>query len=124
MNGQLIDIILYLVGFCLFLIVQSLSINGWHECFQGKKWKDIEKGDMSSGNIFYKISPSFFERHRGKAWTMCLWGCVRCESSVIGSITFWGSIVPVFGFHWIEILPYVFDLFALVSINWIIYKKL
>lgn len=124
MNWQLVNIVLYTIGFCLFLPIQSLAINGWHECFVGKQWMDIDKGKMTAGNIFYKISPSFFEKNRGKTWTMPLWGCVKCESSVIGSITFWGVVLSLFGFHWIEFIAYLFDIFSLVSLNYWIYKRL
>lgn len=105
------ELVLYLVGFILFLPVQSLAINGWHECFR-------------NGNIFEKIFGAFLEKHKGKWWTMPIWGCVKCESSVIGSITFWFTVIPIFGFHSYEIWIWVVDIFCLVNLNYWFYKTL
>ena len=120
MSGILINIVCFLV----FVFLQSLAINGWHECFKGSCWNDIKDGNKCEGNIFYKINPSFFEKHKGEAWTMPIWGCVKCESSLIGSITFWVTIIPVLGFHWYELWVWIADMFILVTLNWKIYKSL
>jgi hypothetical protein len=100
------------VCFVIFLLVQSLFINGVHYCFE----KD---------NIFYKIKPSFFDKHKKEKtwWTMPLWGCVRCMASVYGFATFWPFVIDIFGFHSIEPFVFVMDVFALVTLNWIIYRK-
>ena len=124
MNQTLITDILYVVGFCLFVVLQSLAINGIFYSFQGGCVNDLNKGKVCSGNIFYKINPSFFEKHRGMWWTMNLWGCVRCMASTYSALTFWPSVVYLFGFHWCEVFVFVFDIFILTSLNYYIYKKL
>jgi hypothetical protein len=74
--------------------------------------------------IFYMIAPAFFERVKHKNWIKPLWGCIKCESSVIGGITFWSVVLPVFGFHGIEVLIFIFDVFILISLNWFVYKRI
>jgi hypothetical protein len=101
----------WLVDFSIFLVLQALFINGVKYCFE----KD---------NVFYKIAPGFFERNKGKVWTMNLWGCVRCMSSVWGAITFWTGVLVYHGWHWQEIPLFFFDLGILIPLNWIIYKKM
>ena len=118
------EILLYVIGFVIFVILQALFINGWHESFAGGCTQDLTKGKICSGNIFYKISPSFFEKHRGNVWTLPLWGCIKCESSVIGGLTYWPIVLWIFGFHGIEILIYIFDVFILVYLNYFFYKRL
>lgn len=118
------QIVLYLISYLIFVFLESLAINGVYEAFKGSCYEDLKKGRVCSGNIFYKINPEFFERHKGKNWTLPLWGCVKCQSSVIGGVMFWGAIIPIFGFHWVEFPMYVFNTFILVPLNWILYKKL
>lgn len=114
----------YVLSFLIFCFLQALFINGWHECFRGKKVVDEVSGKVYyEGMIFYKIAPKFFERNRFKEWVRPLWGCVKCESSVIGGVTFWLTILPIFGFHLFEIWVWIFDTFILVILNWIIYKR-
>lgn len=118
------DVVLYLIGYLIFLLIEALAINGVYEAFKGNCWEDLKRGRLCEGNIFYKINPSFFEKHRGKSWTLPLWGCVKCQSSIIGGIIFWGAVLFLFGFHWVEIPIYVCNTFVLVTLNWIIYKKI
>jgi len=118
------QLILYIISFLIFVVLQSMAINGWHTCFEGGCVDDINTGKKCSGNIFYSISPSFFEKHKGKEWTRPLWGCVKCESSVIGALTYWPIVLCIFGFYPIEILVFIFDMFILVYLNYFMYKKL
>ena len=120
----MIDVVLGLFGFFIFLIIQSLAINGWHECFTFNCVQDLVKGELCHGNIFFKLFPKFIKDNKHKTWSKPIFGCVKCESFVIGSITFWGAVLPLFGFHYYELIVWVFDMFALVTLNWIIYKKL
>lgn len=108
----------------IFVLLQALMINGIYSCFQGGCTNDLTKGLICSGNIFYKIAPKFFEKTRGKAWTMPLWGCVKCMSSFWGTLSFWFFVLYVYGFAPIEIGAWIMDVFVLVSLNWIIYKML
>lgn len=124
MNWQLLNIVIGIVGFSLFIIIQSLVINGIHYCFKFNCTDDIKTGLTCGGNIFYKLAPKFFQKHKGQTWTLPLYACVKCQSSVWGTITFWSVIIPLLGFKPFEIIVWIFDMFALVSANWIIYKKI
>lgn len=118
------QVFLYSLSYLIFVFLESLAINGVHEAFKGNCWEDIKKGKMCDGNIFYKVNPTFFERHKGKTWTLALWGCVKCQSSVVGGVMFWGAVLPLFGFNYLEIPVYIFNTFILVTLNWIVYKKI
>lgn len=117
---------LYCIIFgALFIIMQSFFINGVHECFKGKKLVDGVSGrEDYQGMIFYMIAPKFFEKHRHKLWSKNLWTCVKCMSLPYGALTFFPMVIFLFGWHWQEILLFIFDVFILVSFNWFIYKKL
>lgn len=116
--------LIYLVAFSIFIVLQSLAINGVHEAFNGKCWDDIVKGRMCSGNIFFKIAPEFLNSNRNKDWAMPFYGCVRCMGSVVGGVIYWSVILPLFGFHWIEVIVWVWDVFILAVLNFYIHKKL
>lgn len=124
MNYEILNIVLYLIGFCIFIFIQALVINGIYECFRGGCVDDINKGKVCNGNIFYKISPKFFEKHKDKIWTLPLWNCVKCMSSVWSALTFFPVAIWLFGFHWCELFIWAIDAFCLVTVNWYIYKKL
>jgi len=118
------DVLLYLISFSFFVVLQSLAINGWHECFTGQKLVDGPTGKIDyQGMIGYMIAPKWIEKNKKKVWLKPIVGCIKCESSVIGGITFWGTVLPIFGFHLIEILPFIFDVFILVYLNFFFYKK-
>lgn len=123
MNHENLNLLIQLASFIAFAFLQGMVINGIYEAFRGKCVQDINKGEICGGNIFYKINPKFFERHRDKTWTLPLWGCVKCMASVWGGITFWTTMIILFGFHWQQILIFVADVFALVFINAYLYKK-
>lgn len=59
----------------------------------------------------------------GDYWFKPFGGCVACMASVWGSITFWISVLPLFRFGIYEVWIWVMDVFILVSVNSIIYKK-
>ena len=124
MNPKLLDDILYLVGFCLFVVLQSLAINGLYYAFQGGCVQDLHKGKVCKGNVFYMVWPFFFERNKVKWWSSPLYSCIKCMSSVWGAITFWPIVVYLFRFHWIQIGIFLFDVPILCSLNYYIYKKL
>ena len=101
----------YLILFLSFLLLEGLVINGVRECF-------------AEGNIFYKLLSSFIENNKGKWWTMPLWSCVKCMASTYGSIMFWLAAYPLFGVNYFTIIGWVINCFALVSLNYFLYKKL
>ena len=102
-----------LFGFMIFVILQSFFINGVHYSF-------------SKGNVFYLMNPIFFEKHKEKRtwWSLPIWLCIRCMASVWGLATFWPVAIGYFGFNVVEIPICIFDVVVLVSLNWIVYKKL
>lgn len=118
------QVVLYLISYVIFVFLEALAINGVHEAFKGSCYEDLKKGRVCSGNIFYKINPEFFERHKGKNWTMPWWGCIKCSSSGVGGVIFWATVLSVFGFKYFEIPLYIFNTFVLTTLNWWIYKKL
>ena len=118
------EIVLYLIGFGLFVVFQALIINVWHESFTGQKLVDGITGKISyQGMIGYMIAPEWIEKNKKKIWLKPIIGCVKCESSVIGGVIFWGTILPLFGFHFIEIWIWVMDVFILVYLNYFFYKR-
>lgn len=122
---MIIDLILYFIGFLLFVLIQGLIINGVHECFQGGAIKDELKGKIFyQGMIFYMLAPKFFERNKYKSWSKPFYSCVKCQSSVWGAITYFPFVIWLFDFHWCEIPIFIADVFCLVVVNWIIYKKI
>ena len=124
MNYVILNTVLGLAGFILFIFLQALFINGWHECFRGDCTQDINRGRVCGGNIFFRISPEFIHRHKDKFWARPVFGCVKCEASVMGSVTYWPTALIIFGFHPVEIPIWIGDMFILVILNWLVYKKL
>jgi len=124
MNCNIGDIVLYAISYAIFLVIESLAINGWHEACRGSCVQDLHKGKVCSGNIIYKLNPSFFEKNRGKTWFLPLFGCVRCESSAIGGLIFWPTVLFLFGFHFFEIFLYILNTCALTTLNYWVYKRL
>lgn len=100
-----------MILFILFVLCQAVAINGIFECFQ-------------KGQIFYLMMPDFIERNKEKKWIKPLWGCVRCMSSVWGSIIFWGTVLPIYGFYPIEIWICIWNIIILSVVNIQVYKKL
>lgn len=109
MTQELLNIVLGLIGFILFVIIQALIINGIKEA-------------MNEGMILEKLGKRLKEV-LGEYWFAPFGGCIRCMSSVYGAITYWPVVLYLFGFHWPEIPVFIADTFCLVIVNWIIYKK-
>jgi hypothetical protein len=120
----MVEILQYIIGFAIFMIMQAFFINGVFELCRGKCVNDIKDGKKCSGNLFYMINPEFFERGKGKEWGNPLFSCVRCMASVWSLITFFPTVIYLFGFHLVEIPVWVFDAIGLVSLNYLVYKKL
>lgn len=122
---MMIGVLYYLIGFSIFVVLQAMCINGIKECFTGNKVVNETTGEVSyEGMIFYKIAPKFFEKHRHKEWSRPFFSCIKCMSSVYGSITFWTVVIYLFGFHPIEIMIYLFDISILVFLNFYLYKRI
>lgn len=115
----------YLIGFCLFVVLQAFAINGVHESMKGSAIKDDLNHKINyQGNILYMLAPWFFEKYKYRYWAKPIFSCIRCMSSVYGALTYWPVVVILFGFNWVELLIFVWDVFILVSLNYLVYKKL
>lgn len=104
------EFLVNLIALMIFLILQSFFINGVYYSF-------------SKGNVFNRINPEFFEKHKKKIWALPLWSCIRCMSSVWGTATFWIPVIYFFGFCPIEMYVFIIDIGCLVTLNWIVFKK-
>src|SRR5271170_5759462 len=105
MNFNISDIVLYLIGFSIFVVLQALAINGVKEGLSGSAIKDDLSGKVSyQGNILYMLAPKFLEKHKYKYWSKNLWTCIKCMASAYGALTYWPVILFVFGFNWVEVL--------------------
>jgi len=105
--GLLIDFFLFIA----FLPLQSLFINGMYFCFE-------------KGSIFYNLAPSFFDSNANKQWAKPLWKCIRCMASVHGTITFWAIVFPIWGINYFSVVAWLFDIGILVSLNFVLFKKI
>lgn len=120
------EVLLYLVSFLVFSVLQAMMINGVHESFTGEKLAPDIKGETPvpyQGMIFYMMAPKFFERNKNKYWAKPLWVCVKCMASVWGAVTYWPVVIWLFGFRWIEIFVFCGDVFILVYLNFLFYKR-
>lgn len=118
------DVLVYLICFSIFVVLQSLAINGIYECFKGSKLVDGISGKVDyQGMIFYMIAPEFFERNKFKFWAKT-YTCIKCMAGWAGTISFWLVVLPIFGFHWIEVTVNILDVCILISLNWFVYKRL
>jgi hypothetical protein len=116
---------LYLVSFSVFVVLQSLAINGIYDCFRGSAIKDdVSKKISYQGMVLYKIAPTFFEKYKYREWSKPLYSCIRCMASVYGALTYFPTVIYFWGFKWIEIPVFLFDIFILVYLNFYFYKKL
>lgn len=93
----------------IFIFFQGLSINGFQQSMEDgmilnpyKKW--LQK------------MPSWIGKPLGL--------CIKCSASIGSIVTFWPVALYVYGWHPFEIFVWVFDIFVLVSVNWILYKKM
>lgn len=92
----------------IFVLFQGLAINGFQLA-------------MDEGMI---LNPYKKWLQKRKQWVGKIGGlCIKCASSLGGSITFWPSALYVFGFKPIEIFAWIFDIFVLVYVNFFLYKK-
>lgn len=119
-----LDVMIWLICFLLFALIQALIINGVHYCFHGGCVNDLNKGKMCKGNVFYMANPLFFEKAKDRWWSKPLFSCVRCMSSFWGTATFWPVAIWVFGFEVWQIGVWSGDLLVLVYLNYYLYSKI
>lgn len=121
---MIINVLAYLICFSIFVVLQALFINGVYETFRGEKLVDGLSGKVDyQGMIFYMMAPKFFEKYKYREWAKPFWRCVKCMSSIWGGLTYWSVVLSIFGFHWIEILGFIFDVFILVYLNFYFFKR-
>lgn len=93
----------------IFVLFQGLAINGFQQA-------------MDEGMIFnpYKKWLQKMPSWIGKPFGLC----VKCSASVGSIVTFWPTVLYCYGWHPFELYAWVFDALILISVNWIIFKKL
>jgi hypothetical protein len=101
--------IVFLVKFLLFAFIQALFINGLKDSFS----KDM---------IFDKPA-EWISKKLGPWWSKPIVGCIKCMSSFWGGVTFWPTVLLLYGFQFWQLPVYVADVFILVYLNWFLYKR-
>jgi hypothetical protein len=96
--------------FFSFTLLQSIAING-------------VKISMGKGMILEKFA-NWLKQNVGDNVFKPIGGCISCMASVIGGIFYWGTVLPIFGFYLIEVWAWVCNVFILVVVNQVIYKKI
>lgn len=107
---NIVEVLFYLISFSIFAVLQALFINGWNESF-------------TEGHLLNPIKKYLSKRVKD-FWLRPLFGCIRCQASLIGGGTFWCTMIPLFGFKVAEIPIYIADVFILVYLNFYFYKKI
>ena len=101
----------YVVSFSLFVVLQSLAINGVKICFQ-------------EGMIFYKFGEWLKRVVKNKELIRPIFLCINCMASFWSAITFFSMVLPIYGFRWVELVVWVWDAFILCALSGYIYKKI
>jgi len=110
-----------MINAIIFLFIQAMIINGVHQSFKGYKVTDPTNGEVTyHGMIFYLLFAYKWDKENW--WHKPLYSCVKCMASVWGFVTFWPTVLYIFGFELWQIPLYTADVFALVYLNWIFYK--
>lgn len=117
------EVFFTLLCFALIIILQGFFINSVYEMFRGKPRNDINKGLVYEGNILYMLFPKFIKKNRDKHWAKPFFGCVKCMASIYGSLTYWAIVGKSMGFNYYTVLFWLLDIVILVTVNFIIYKK-
>lgn len=93
----------------IFVLFQGLAINGFHQA-------------MDEGMVLNTYKKWL---QRQKKWVGKMGGlCIRCAATIGSIVTFWPSALYGYGWHPFELFVWVFDALVLISVNWIIYKRL
>ena len=108
MNYELINIVVGLIAFLLFVIVQSVIING-------------VKGTFEEGMIFEKYGK--WVQGLGKNYKF-LGSCVRCMAISFGGLIYWPAVLWIFGFEVWQVFVFIADAFCVSTISFYLYKKL
>lgn len=101
------DKLIYLIEFCILLLLQSIIINGIYRAFK------------------LLGLTAYLDKKIKKEWIKKpIFKCIECCSSFWGTIIFYPAVIWAYGFHVWEIPVWVCNIFALVVLNFIIFKKI
>lgn len=103
------EVLIYLVCFLLFSVLQSWFINGV---------KELYNQDM----FLYKFR-LFIDKHLKEFWRKPVYSCIRCMSSLYGIITFAPTTIYIFGLRWELIPACIFNIVILIFLNYFFYKR-
>jgi hypothetical protein len=104
-----LNILLYLLCFLVFAILQAYFING-------------VKASMDEGMILEGYL-KWVKRTFNSFWQKPLGTCLRCMASTGSAVTFWPTALWIFGYnHWM-IPIFMADVFIVLIISWLIYKN-
>jgi hypothetical protein len=98
-----------IVEFLLFAFAQSIVILGI--------------ANASEKGYILERPSEMIRRVLGPVWSKPIIGCVRCMSSFWGSATYWPVVIWKYDFHGWQFGIWVADVFALVYLNWFLYKR-
>lgn len=110
MNWQLLNIILGMLAFLVFCILESLVINGI-------------RSTTEKGMIFEKPA-LWVQKKLGPFWSHPVVGCIKCSGLSYGGLMFWPAVLQAFGFHWWQVPLYFVNALILSVISWYFYKRL
>lgn len=97
------------IEFLLFVLCQSIVILGISN--------SAEKG-------YILEKPAELVREKlGPFWSKPIIGCVRCMSSFWGSMTYWPMVIWKYDLHLWQLFIWPANIFALVFMNWFLYKR-
>jgi len=103
------EVLIYLVSFLIFTVLQSWFINGVKEAF-------------NEGFILHPVKKKL-SKHIKEFWLRPFFGCIRCMASFYSAITFFPLTIYLFGFRWEEIPVYIFNVGILIYLNFYFYKR-
>lgn len=92
----------------IFALIQSLAINGFYQ-------------SMEEGMIFNPYKKWLQRLPKWVGYPMGL--CIKCMASVGSAVTFWPTVLYLYGWHPFEIFAWGVDIFVLVFLNIFFYKK-
>ena len=93
----------------IFVLFQGLAINGFQQA-------------MDEGMILNSYKKWLLKRKKWIGKPLGL--CIRCAASVGSAVTFWPCALYCYGWHPFELYVWVLDALVLISVNFIIYKRL
>lgn len=93
----------------IFVFLQGLVINGFQQ--------SMEDGMILEGyKKWLKKQKSWIGKPGGL--------CIKCLSSIGGTITFWPVVLFMYGWHPVELFVWVLDMLSLVVVNFWVFKKM